>query len=50
MQEVAKIFIEGIVTIGVISALFMSGRNTAGVLKAGFGGASGLLRVAETGK
>jgi hypothetical protein len=49
-MEVAKIFVKGVVAIGIATALFMNGRNTAGVLKAGFGGASHLLGTAETGR
>lgn len=49
MMEVAKIFVEGVVTIGIITALFMNGRQTAAGLKAGFGGASQLLGTAIKG-
>lgn len=50
MMEVAKIFVTGVVSIGVITALFMPGRQTTQALKAGFGGASHLLSTVETGK
>lgn len=49
MMEVAKIFVTGVVTIGVISALFLNGRNTVGGIKATFSGASGLLNTAIKG-
>ena len=49
MMEVAKVFVTGVVTIGIITALFMNGRNTVGGIKATFGGASGLLGTAIKG-
>jgi hypothetical protein len=49
MENVAKIFVTGVVTIGIITALFMNGRQTANGLKAGFGGASQLLGTAIKG-
>ena len=49
MTDIAKVFITGVVTIGVITALFMNGRNTVGGITAGFNGASGLLGTAIKG-
>lgn len=49
MMDVTKAFIVGVVTIGIITALMSNGRQTANVLKAGFGGASQLLNTAEKG-
>ena len=49
MENVAKIFVTGVVTIGIITALFMNGRSTASGIKAGFGGASQLLGTAIKG-
>lgn len=49
MMEIAKVFVVGVVSIGMATALFMNGRNTAGVLKAGFGGANSLLGTAIKG-
>ena len=50
MMEVLKAFVVGVVAIGLVTALMMNGRNTANVLRAGFGGAQGLLSTAESGK
>lgn len=50
MMEIAKIFVTGVVSVGVATALLAPGRQTTSVLKAGFGGASRLLSTAETGK
>ena len=49
MQEIAKAFVVGVVTIGLATALFMNGRNTAGVITAGGNAASGLLGTAIKG-
>lgn len=49
MMEVAKVFVTGVVTIGIITALFMNGRQTANGIKAGFSGASTLLGTAIKG-
>lgn len=49
MMEVVKIFVTGVVTIGVITALFMGGRNTVGGIRAISSGASGLLGTAIKG-
>lgn len=49
-MEIAKIFVTGVVAIGLATALFMKGRTT--VAAAGTVGdkAIGLLQTAETGK
>lgn len=49
MMEIAKVFVVGVVGIGLATALFMPGRQTAGVAKAGFSGASQLLGTAIKG-
>lgn len=49
MQDTLKLFIGGVITIGVITALFMSGRNTVGGIKAAGSAASSLLGVAIKG-
>jgi hypothetical protein len=48
-MEVAKIFVTGVITIGIITALFMNGRTTATTVTAGFKGASDLLGTAIKG-
>lgn len=49
MQDALKIFVQGVVAIGIITALFMSGRQTTQGIAAGFGGASNLLGTAIKG-
>lgn len=49
MMEIAKVFVVGVVSIGMATALFSNGRQTASVLKAGFGGSSQLLGTAIRG-
>lgn len=49
MQDIAKAFVVGVVGIGMVTALVFNGRQTAGVLTAGFNGASGLLGTAVSG-
>ena len=49
MMEIAKVFVVGVVGIGMATALFSNGRNTAGVIKAGSDGASKLLGTAIKG-
>lgn len=48
--DIAKVFVEGVVLIGVVTALFAPGRQTVAATKAGGDAAIGLLRVAESGK
>lgn len=50
MGKTMTIFAGGIVTIGVITALFMPGRQTVAGIKAGGNAASGLLGTAIRGK
>lgn len=47
--KVAQIFVAGIVTIGVITALTLPGRQTVGVVKAGGDAGSNLLGTAIKG-
>lgn len=49
MQEIAKAFVVGVVGIGMATALFSNGRQTANVIKAGFSGSSQLLGTAIKG-
>ena len=48
-MDVAKKFVAGIITIGIISALVLNGKSTAGVIKATGDAASGLLGTAIKG-
>lgn len=47
--QIAKVFVVGVVGIGLATALFMNGRQTAGVLTAGFNGSSRLLDTSIRG-
>lgn len=49
MGKTAQIFVAGVVSIGIITALFMNGRQTAQGVTAGFNGASNLLGTAIKG-
>lgn len=49
MQDTIKIFVAGVITIGMITALFMNGRSTATGIKAMGDAASGLLGTAIKG-
>ena len=49
MGDSVRIFIGGIITIGVITALFMSGRSTAAGIGAVGTASSGLLSTAIKG-
>jgi len=49
MQDTVKIFVTGVITIGIITALFMSGRNTVSGIKAAGTASSGLLNTAIKG-
>jgi hypothetical protein len=49
MQDVLKVFVTGVVTIGIITALFSNGRNTANVITSGGSAASNLLGTAIKG-
>jgi hypothetical protein len=50
MSKNFEIFIAGVVTIGIITALVLPGRNTASVIKSGGTAAQGLLGTAIRGK
>jgi len=50
MGRNVSIFVAGIVTIGVITALVLPGRSTAGVVQATGKAGQGLLGTAITGK
>jgi len=49
MQETVKLFVTGVITIGVITALFLPGRQTIAGIQAGGQAASGLLGTAIKG-
>jgi hypothetical protein len=48
-MEIAKLLVSGVVTIGVITALTLNGRQTVSLTKAGFAGSSQLLGTAIKG-
>lgn len=48
-MEVLKIFTQGVITIGIITALFLPGRQTVAGIKAGGSAAQGLVKVAIRG-
>lgn len=50
MTEVLKIGISGVITIGIITALFYPGRTTAATLKAGGTALQGVLKTSISGK
>lgn len=50
MGRNAEIFVAGVVTIGIITALVMNGRNTAGVVKATGQATTNVLGTAITGR
>lgn len=49
MVEMGKIFTQGIITIGIITALFLPGRQTVAGIRAGGDAVSGILRTAIRG-
>lgn len=49
MVDVLKIFVTGVITIGVVTALFMPGRQTVAGIKAAGTASSGLLNTAIKG-
>lgn len=49
MQDTVRIFIAGVITIGIITALFMPGRQTVSGIKAAGTASSGLLNTAIKG-
>lgn len=50
MGKTAEILIAGVVTIGIITALVLPGRNTANVIGSAGKAGQGLLGTAITGK
>lgn len=50
MGKGAQVFVAGVITIGIITALVLPGRNTADVLKATGSAGSGLLGTAIKGQ
>lgn len=48
-MEVAKIFVQGVITIGIITALFLPGRQTVQGIRATGDAMSGVLRTAIRG-
>lgn len=49
MQDTIKVFITGVITIGVITALFLPGRSTVSGVTAAGSAASGLLNTSIKG-
>jgi hypothetical protein len=47
--DIARVFVVGVVSIGMATALFSPGRQTTNVLKVSFAGANDLLHTAESG-
>ena len=47
--DIAKVFVVGVVSIGLATALFAPGRQTTSALQTTFTGAKGLLQTAESG-
>ncbi len=47
--EIAKVFVVGVVSIGLATALFAPGRQTTNALKATFSGANSLLKTSISG-
>lgn len=50
MEKNVQIFVAGVITIGIITALVLPGRSTVSVIGAGGTATSGLLRTAIAGK
>jgi hypothetical protein len=49
MQETVKLFVTGVITIGIITALFLPGRSTIQGIQAAGSASSGLLNTAIKG-
>lgn len=49
MMDVLKTFTQGVIVIGIITALFMPGRQTVQGIKAGGTAVSGILKTAIRG-
>jgi hypothetical protein len=50
MERVLTVFVSGLITIGIITALFMPGRQTVQFTKEAGKASQGLLRTSITGK
>lgn len=50
MSRNVTIFVAGVVTIGIVTALVLPGRNTANVIRSSGTAASGLLGTAISGR
>jgi hypothetical protein len=48
-EGIARVFVVGVVSIGLVTALFAPGRQTVSAIKAGGSAAQGLLHTAESG-
>jgi len=48
--NVLEMFVGGVITIGIITALVQSGRNTVGVIRSAGNAGQGLLSTAITGR
>lgn len=49
MMDVVKVAVQGVITIGIITALFLPGRQTVQGIKAGGEAFSGVLKTAIRG-
>lgn len=49
MQDTIKVFVTGVITIGIITALFLNGRTTVSGITAAGTASSGLLNTAIKG-
>ena len=49
MQDTVKLFVTGVITIGIITALFLPGRQTVAGIKAAGDASAGLLGTAIKG-
>lgn len=49
MSDTVKVFVSGVITIGIITALFLPGRQTVAGITAGGKAAQGLLGTAIKG-
>lgn len=47
--DIAKVFVVGVVSIGLATALFMPGRQTVNAIQAGGTAAQGLLKTSISG-
>lgn len=49
-KGIAETFVGGVITIGILTAVFLPGRQTIGVLKAGGSATTNVLGTAITGR